>query len=100
LRKAQNEWEWIASVPKVPILAEPLERVKFLTFDDSERLLSVLPEHLASMAAFTLETGLRMSNVTGLRWLQVNLDRRQLWVPAAQAKARKGIFVPLKKVKS
>jgi hypothetical protein len=56
LRKAQNEWEWIVSAPKVPILAEPLERVKFLTFDESLRVLSVLPEHLASMAAFTLET--------------------------------------------
>jgi hypothetical protein len=48
LRKAQNEWEWVASVPKVPVLPEPLERVKFLTFDESQRLLSVLPEHLAS----------------------------------------------------
>jgi integrase len=95
LRKAQNEWEWVASVPKVPVLPEPLERVKFLTFDESQRLLSVLPEHLASMAAFTLATGLRMSNVTGLQWTQVNLERRVLWVPAAQAKARKGIHVPL-----
>jgi integrase len=47
------------------------------------------------MAAFTLETGLRMSNVTGLQWPQVNLERRVLWVPATQAKARKGIHVPL-----
>jgi integrase len=95
LRKAQNEWEWVTSVPKVPILPEPLERVKFLTFDEAQRLLAELPEHLASMAAFTLETGLRMSNVTGLQWPQVNLERRVLWVPAAQAKARKGIHVPL-----
>jgi integrase len=54
-----------------------------------------VPEHIAPMVAFTLETGLRMSNVTGLQWPQVNLERRMLWVPAAQAKARKGIHVPL-----
>jgi integrase len=36
-----------------------------------------------------------MSNVTGLQWSQVNLERRQFWVPAIQAKARKGIFVQL-----
>jgi integrase len=95
LRKARDEWEWIASAPKVPILPEPLERVKFLTFVESQRLLSELPEHLASMVAFTLETGLRMSNVTGLQWSRVNLELRQLWVPAPEAKARKGIFVPL-----
>jgi len=36
-----------------------------------------------------------MSNVTGLKWSQIDLERRTLWVPATEAKARKGIFVPL-----
>ncbi|NMM36992.1 MAG: site-specific integrase [Glaciimonas sp.] len=94
-RKAQNEWEWIVSAPKVPILPEPIERVRFLTGEEAGRLLAQLPEHIEAMAAFSLETGLRMPNVTGLQWHQVDLDRRMLWIPATAAKARKAIHVPL-----
>jgi integrase len=47
------------------------------------------------MARFSLETGLRRSNVTGLLWSQADLTRRTAWVHADQAKARKAIAVPL-----
>jgi integrase len=47
------------------------------------------------MARFSLETGLRRSNVTGLEWSQVDLARRTAWVHPDQAKARKAIAVPL-----
>ena len=36
----------------------------------SRRLIAALPEHLAAMAAFSLATGLRAANVTGLQWSQ------------------------------
>ena len=58
-------------------------------------LAATLPEHLAAMARFSLETGLRRSNVTGLEWSQVDLARRTAWVHPDQAKARKAIAVPL-----
>ena len=61
------------------------------------QLLSCLPEHLADMAAFTLATGLRRANVTGLQWSQVDLVRRLAWIHPDQAKARKAIPVPLKR---
>lgn len=95
LNKARDEWEWIASAPKLKNLTEPKERVRFLTVADAGRLLKELPEHIQAMAAFTLYTGLRMSNVTGLVWARVDLDRRMVWIPATQAKAGKGIYVPL-----
>lgn len=47
------------------------------------------------MATFTLATGLRASNVTGLSWEQVDLSRRLAWIHPDQAKARKAIAVPL-----
>jgi integrase len=47
------------------------------------------------MATLTLATGLRASNVTGLTWEQVDLERRMAWVHPDQAKARKAIVVPL-----
>ena len=95
LRKCVNEWEWLDRAPNVRMLKEPTRRIRFLTREEAQRLLQELPEHLADMAAFSLATGLRASNVTGLEWSQVDLDRRVAWVHADQAKARKPIAVPL-----
>ncbi len=68
LRKCVDEWEWLDRAPKVRMLKEPIRRVRFLTREETDRMLANLPEHLADMAAFTLATGLRAANVTGLRW--------------------------------
>ena len=57
-------------------LKEPTRRIRFLTREEAQRLLAELPEHLADMAAFSLATGLRASNVTGLQWSQVDVVRR------------------------
>lgn len=95
LRKAVNEWEWLDRAPQVRMLKEPTRRIRYLTQDEARRLLAVLPEHLADMAAFSLATGLRRANVTGLEWTQVDLARRVAWIHPDQAKARKAIAVPL-----
>jgi len=79
----------------VRMLKEPTRRIRFLTRDEAQRLLAALPEHLADMAAFSLATGLRASNVTGLQWSQVDVARRLAWIHPDQAKARKAIPVPL-----
>ena len=95
LRKCVNEWEWLDRAPQVRMLREPTRRVRLLTHEDAHRLLSELPEHLADMAAFSLATGLRAANVTGLQWQQVDLTRQLAWIHPDQAKARKAIAVPL-----
>jgi integrase len=95
LRRAANEWDWLDKVPRIRMLPEPNRRVRWITRDEAERLLAELPEHLAAMVRFSLETGLRRSNVTGLEWSQVDLARRTAWIHPDQAKARKAIAVPL-----
>ena len=95
LRRCVNQWEWLDRAPSVRMLKEPTRRIRFLTRDEAQRLLDKLPEHLADMAVFTLATGLRRANVTGLEWSQVDLVRRIAWVHPDQAKARKAIAVPL-----
>jgi len=95
LRKCVNEWEWLDRAPSVRMLKAPTRRIRFLTRDEAQRLLAGLPEHLADMAAFSLATGLRASNVTGLQWSQIDLARRLAWIHPDQAKARKAIPVPL-----
>lgn len=95
LRRAALEWGWIDQAPKVRMLPVPKRRIRFLTQEEAERLLSELPSHLADMARFSLETGLRQANVLDLRWTQVDLVRRCAWIHPDQAKARKAIAVPL-----
>ncbi len=95
LNAAKNEWEWIDNVPSVKMLTEPKSRVRWLSVDEAKRIMTELPEHLAAMAKFSLATGLRESNVTGLTWEQVDLSRRCAWIHAENAKAGKAIAVPL-----
>ena len=95
LRAARDDWEWIPNIPRVRLLKEPSKRVRWLTKDEAHRLLAELPEHLADMAAFTLATGMRRSNVTGLRWDAVDMERRTAWVHPDQSKSRRAIAVPL-----
>jgi integrase len=95
LRRCANEWEWIDRVPSVRLLKEPKRRVRFLERHEAAKLLACLPKHLADMALFTLATGLRRGNVTGLQWSQVDLERRVAWIHADQAKGGRAIPVPL-----
>jgi integrase len=63
--------------------------------EEAERLFAELPEHLRALATFSVETGLRKSNVTGVQWSQVDLRRRCAWIRPDQARGRRAIAVPL-----
>jgi integrase len=95
LRMARDEWEWVDHIPRVRLYPEPKKRVRWITREEAARLLTELPSHLADMAAFTLATGLRQSNVTYLRWDQVDVGRGMAWIHADQSKSRKAIAIPL-----
>jgi len=95
LRMVRDEWEWVERIPRVRLYPEPKKRVRWITREEAARLLHELPPHLADMAAFTLVTGLRQSNVSYLRWNQVDMTRGMAWVHADQSKSRKAIAVPL-----
>jgi integrase len=95
LSTAKNDWEWLDTIPNVKMLSEPKSRVRWLTQGEAIKLIEQSPEHLKVMIRFTLATGLRESNVTGLLWSQVDLERRCAWIHPEQAKAGKAIAVPL-----
>lgn len=95
LRKAHRDWDWIEKAPVVPMFRLEKQEPRFLTRAEFARLLKVLPPHLKDLASFSVETGLRMRNVTGLTWAQVDLKRRQVFIPAARAKAGETIALPL-----
>ena len=76
-------------------MKEPTRRIRYLTQEQAAKLLLELPTHLRDLAAFSLATGLRRANITGLTWEQVDLPRKLAWVHPDQAKARRAIAVPL-----
>ena len=95
LRRSERDWEWLVRAPAVRLLKEPTKRIRYLTRSEADRLLAELPPHLADMARIALATGLRAANIAGMRWDQVDLERRMAWVHPDQAKARRAIPVPL-----
>lgn len=92
---AAVERGWLDRAPIRKSSKSVSKRIRWLSQAEADRLLVELPGHLADMAQFSLETGLRRANVTGLQWSQVDLVRRVAWIHPDQAKARKAITVPL-----
>ncbi len=95
LRAAWRDWEWTESVPKIGMSRVDNARLVTISREKAEELLKELPSHLASMARFTLETGLRRNNVTHLRWEQVDFERRLLWITGERMKGGKPLGIPL-----
>lgn len=95
LRKAERDWDWIDRAPVIPMYSLERTEPRYLTRAQFARLKRELPVHLKALAEFSVETGLRMRNATGLTWAQVDMRRRQLVIPAARAKAGETIAIPL-----
>jgi len=95
LRKAEREWEWIDKAPIIRMLKEDTRRIRWLTYEEASRLIQELPSHLAALTTFSLATGLRRTNVTGLQWCDVDLVKRHALIHPDQAKMKKAIPVPL-----
>jgi integrase len=95
LKRASGTWQWIEKARAVTLYPEAKRRVRWLTKEEVTRLLQALPPHQRQTARFALATGLRQANVLGLRWPDVDLERRTAWVHADEAKGGQAIGVPL-----
>lgn len=95
LIKAKDEWEWLERIPKIKLFKEPPGRVRFLSPQEAKRLLEELPEHLLAVIRFDLATGLRLSNVSKLKWSDIDFAHAHAWVGASDSKSRKSIAIDL-----
>lgn len=95
LRKAAREWDWLDKEPVIKLRKEGGRRVRWLKPEEAAKLIAALPNHLAAMAEFSLVTGLRQSNVTQLKWSEIDTARAHAWIHPDKAKAKKAIAVPL-----
>lgn len=95
LRKACFHYEWLHRVPLIRRLPESEGRLRWLTRDEYDQLIEVLPDYAGQIVRFAVHTGLRASNVFELTWDQVDLDRGVAWIYADQHKNGKARSVPL-----
>lgn len=95
LNRCVTDWKMLDAAPKVPMLR--LERVEptWATRDQVRALLAQLAEHSRDMALLACATGMRKSEVTHIEHVHVDLARRTLFVPAANAKNGHARVVPL-----
>ncbi len=75
LNLASSEWvdehglTWLPSAPKIKLLADVEKRSPHpLNWEEQTRLFRELPEYLAQMALFAVNTGCRDQEVCQLRW--------------------------------
>jgi integrase len=95
LKTARDEWQWIDSIPKVKLLSGEVERDRWLTVEEAERLISNCPPHLAAIVRFALSTGCRAGEITNLEWDRVDLARKTAWLNETKNGTPRG--VPLNK---
>ncbi len=95
LRRAALDWEWIDKAPRIRLASEPKRRVRWITPDQARVLLDELPEHQQHACLLALATGLRQSNVLGLRWRDIDFRNRIAWVYGDATKNGEDIQVPL-----
>ena len=80
LRMARDEWQWIDSFPKVRMLGGEVERDRWLTREEADKLITACPDHLAALVRYALATGCRAREITGLEWERVDLARHTAWL--------------------
>ena len=75
LNLAASEWmdeyglTWLQVAPKIKLLPDTNKRQPYpLSWEEQTVLFKELPDHLAQMALFTVNTGCRDSEVCNLRW--------------------------------
>lgn len=80
-----REWEILDGVPPVRWLRAPRPDYDYLTYAEADGLLAATePAYLAAVA-LGLRCGLRVGEILGLRWLDVDLDGRRIHVRQAVA---------------
>lgn len=109
LNLAAGEWmdehgmTWLASAPKIKLLGDGDKRSPYpLSWDEQLKLFRSLPQYLAKMALFAVNTGCREQEVCGLRWeWEVpipELNTIVFIIPANVVKNREDRLVVLNKV--
>jgi integrase len=85
--------------PLITMLRESPRLPHPINWDEQDRIFRRLPDHLARMALFAVNTGLRDANLCGLQWSWevhiAELNRSVFVIPAQAFKSRRAHVVIL-----
>jgi integrase len=109
LNRAAGEWvdengmTWLATAPKIKLLAETDKRKPFpINWDEQKRLFAELPLHLRRMALFAVNTGCRDKEICRLQWdweVKVpELNTSVFIIPGEKVKNRQDRLVVLNRI--
>jgi integrase len=90
-RMARDEWQWIDTFPKIRLLPGEVERDRWLTHEEAERLIRCCAPHLAALVRYALATGCRAGEITGLEWCRVDLQRKTAWLNQTKNGTPRGV---------
>lgn len=81
LRSASSWGDWHISMPQIQKLKTTSQRLDFLSYDESARLLADDEEPMwCDMIGLALDTGMRRGELIALDWQDVDLERRLVTV--------------------
>lgn len=91
-------WDWVTTTPfrGITLNQEGEERVRWLTDAEEGRLVATAAPWLRDLILVGLDTGLRRSNLVGLKWEWLHEQGTVLVVPHQLVKAKKAtVMLPL-----
>ncbi len=91
LRTARDEWQWIETFPRIRLLPGEIQRDRWLTREQAERLIVAAKPHLRALIRFALATGCRAREITGLEWDRVDLRRATAWINETKNGSPRGV---------
>ncbi len=79
LRIAQ-EWKIISGNPRLKLLKKGEKKFDFLSFEEADRLIEVAPPDLRIAIMIALKAGLRIGEIIGLQWNDIDFDNATIIV--------------------
>lgn len=90
LLSVASEWGLIEHVPPVKWVRVPPQKFDFLSFEEAERLVNAADPEWRAAILVGLRCGLRLGEIVGLRWEDVDLVTGRLVVSRAVSRGRVG----------
>jgi len=82
--RSAHEWAELDSLPSFKMLKTPPPETDYLTPEDCDKLLSVISDPFwRAMVLTAMKTGLRLGELKGIKWSDVNVKKKLLTVRRA-----------------
>ncbi|MFA4961403.1 MAG: site-specific integrase [Brevundimonas sp.] len=85
---ARMKW---CSKPVIARPKQPLGRVRWISYEEADRMIECAAPHLRALVVFLLSTGARASEALYLDWRQVDLDARRVEFLETKNRERRGV---------